>query len=114
VVNIAASTCRAFSRTTLCAVASGIFSSGPVRAKTPMIRTPRSPTQDNKAIVERWFTEFWGQAWNPESVDERSAPDILIQVLLQAPHRGRADMKAFMTSFREACPDELDSRDLVL
>jgi len=23
-------------------------------------------SQDNKAIVDRWFTEFWGKSWNPQ------------------------------------------------
>ena len=62
-------------------------------------------SQDHKAIVERWFKEFWGKSWNPQIVDELGAPDILMQYLLQAPHRGRADVKRFMTEFREAFPD---------
>jgi predicted ester cyclase len=64
-----------------------------------------SREQDNKAIVGRWFIEFWGKSWNPKIVDELGAPDILMQYLLQAPHRGRADVKTFMTEFREAFPD---------
>jgi predicted ester cyclase len=62
-------------------------------------------SQDNKAIVERWFKEFWGKSWNPTIVEELGAPDILLQYLLQAPHRGRADVTRFMTEFREAFPD---------
>ena len=62
-------------------------------------------SQDNKAIVDRWFTEFWGKSWNPKIVEELGAPDILLQYLLQAPRRGRADVKTFMTEFREAFPD---------
>jgi hypothetical protein len=27
-------------------------------------------SQDNKAIVDRWFLEFWGKSWNPRIVDE--------------------------------------------
>jgi hypothetical protein len=61
--------------------------------------------QDNKAIVGRWFTEFWGNTWNPAIVDELCTPDILLQYSLHAPRRGRADVKAFMTAFREAFPD---------
>ena len=64
-----------------------------------------SKEQDNKAIVGRWFTEFWGNPWNPSIVDELGAPDILLQYSLHAPRRGRADVKAFMTAFREAFPD---------
>ena len=62
-------------------------------------------SQNNLAIVDRWFTEFWGKSWNPRVVEELGAPDILVQYLLQAPRRGRADVKTFMTEFREAFPD---------
>ena len=33
-------------------------------------------TEDNKAIVARWFTEFWGKDFNPDIIDELTAPDI--------------------------------------
>ena len=33
-----------------------------------------SREQDNKAIVGRWFTEFWGKTWNPGIVDELARP----------------------------------------
>ena len=64
-----------------------------------------SKEQDNKAIVGRWFTEFWGATWNPAIVDELCTADILLQYSLHAPRRGRDDVKAFMTAFREAFPD---------
>jgi hypothetical protein len=38
-------------------------------------------------------------------VDELCTSDILLQCSLHAPRRGRADVKAFMTAFREAFPD---------
>jgi predicted ester cyclase len=61
--------------------------------------------QDNKAIVGRWFSEFWGKTYNPDVVDELPAPDMLLQYSLHAPRRGRKDIKAFMSDFREAFPD---------
>ena len=61
--------------------------------------------QANKAIVGRWFTEFWGSTWNPGIVVELCTSNILLQYSLHAPRRGRADVKAFMTAFREAFPD---------
>ena len=64
-----------------------------------------SKEQDNKAIVGRWFTEFWGNPWNPEVVDELVTPEILLQYSLHAPRRGREDVKTFMTGFRDAFPD---------
>jgi hypothetical protein len=33
-----------------------------------------SKEQDNKAVVGRWFTEFWGKRVNLEVVDEIAAP----------------------------------------
>jgi predicted ester cyclase len=64
-----------------------------------------SKQHDNKAIVGRWFTEFWGKNVNLAVVDEIAAPDMLLKYSLHAPRRGRDDIKAFMTDFREAFPD---------
>jgi len=64
-----------------------------------------SKEQENKAIVGRWFTEFWGNPWNPRVVEELAAPDILLQYSLHAPRRGREDVMNFMTGFRTAFPD---------
>ena len=51
-----------------------------------------SKEQDNKAIVGRWFTEFWGPICNLDIVDELAAPDMLLQYSLHAPRKGRADI----------------------
>ena len=64
-----------------------------------------SKEQENKAIVGRWFKEFWGNPWNPKVVHELATPDILLQYSLHAPRRGREDLKQFMIGFREAFPD---------
>jgi predicted ester cyclase len=64
-----------------------------------------SKEQENKAIVGRWFKEFWGNPWNPDIVDELGAPDILLQYSMHAPRRGREEVKKFMTEFRDAFPD---------
>jgi len=64
-----------------------------------------SKEEENKAIVGRWFKEFWGNPWNPGIVDELAAPDILLQYSLHEPRRGRTDVKEFMTGFRNAFPD---------
>ena len=61
-----------------------------------------SKESDNKAIVGRWFTNFWGAACNLNIVDELAAPDMLLQYSLHEPRRGRDDIKAFMTDFRKA------------
>ena len=62
-------------------------------------------TDENKAIVGRWFTDFWGKNCNLGIVDEVAAPDMVLQYSLHEPRRGCEDIKAFMTDFREAFPD---------
>src|SRR5262245_9497389 len=64
-----------------------------------------SKEQENKEIVARWFTEFWGETCNLAVVDELAAPDMLLQYSLHEPRRGRDDIKSFMTDFRRAFPD---------
>jgi predicted ester cyclase len=64
-----------------------------------------SKEAENKAIVGRWFTGFWGQNYDPRIVDELAAPDMLLQYSLHAPRRGQADIKAYMSGFRAAFPD---------
>jgi predicted ester cyclase len=64
-----------------------------------------SKEDDNKAIVGRWFTAFWGPTCDINIVDEIAAPDMLLQYSLHAPRRGHAEIKAFMTGFRQAFPD---------
>jgi predicted ester cyclase len=64
-----------------------------------------SKEDDNKAIVGRWFSDFWGQTCDLNIVDALAAPGMLLQYSLHAPRRGHADIKAFMTGFREAFPD---------
>ena len=64
-----------------------------------------SKESDNKAIVGRWFTSFWGETCDLSIVDELAAPNMLLQYSLHEPRRGRDDIKAFMTDFRKAFPD---------
>ena len=64
-----------------------------------------SKEQENKALVGRWFTEFWGNPWNPKVIEELAAPDMRLQYSLHAPRRGHDDVRDFMTGFRRAFPD---------
>ena len=41
--------------------------------------------EENKAVVGRWFTEFWGKDFNPAVIDELAAPDIRFEYSLHAP-----------------------------
>jgi hypothetical protein len=35
--------------------------------------------EDNKAIVGRWFTGFWGADFDPSVIDELAAPEVKSQ-----------------------------------
>ncbi|RWE33791.1 MAG: ester cyclase [Mesorhizobium sp.] len=61
--------------------------------------------ENNKAVVVRWFTAFWGETCDLSVVDAVAAPDMLLKYSLHEPRRGRDDIKAFMTDFRAAFPD---------
>ena len=62
-------------------------------------------TEENKAVVGRWFTEFWGKDFNPAVIDELAAPDIRFEYSLHAPCHGREEVRQFATRFRAAFPD---------
>src|ERR1700754_3716206 len=64
-----------------------------------------SKEEDNKAVVGRSLTEFWGKDGYLGVIDEIAAPDMLLKYSLHEPRRGRDDIKAFMTDFRAAFPD---------
>src|SRR5579862_6836108 len=68
-------------------------------------RSNMAKEDDNKAIVGRWFTHFWGKTCDLGIVDELAAPDMLLHYSLHEPRRGRDDIKAFMTGFRTAFPN---------
>ncbi len=62
-------------------------------------------TEDNKAVVGRWLTEFWGPNFNPDVINELAAPNIRFEYPLHAPLRGRDAVRDFATKFRDAFPD---------
>src|SRR5690242_20707646 len=76
-----------------------------IRIDRPRGAIPMSKQDDNKAVVGRWFTVFWGKSVDLGVVDEIAAPDMLLKYSLHEPRRGRDDIKAFMTDFRTAFPD---------
>ena len=61
--------------------------------------------EENKAVVGRRFTEFWGKEFNPDVIDELAAPDIRFEYSLHAPLRGRDAVRSFAQKFRAAFPD---------
>jgi predicted ester cyclase len=62
-------------------------------------------TEDNKAVVDKWFTEFWGSDFNPAVIDELAHPDIRFEYSLHSPLRGRDQVRRFASEFRAAFPD---------
>ena len=64
-----------------------------------------SKEEDNKAIVGRWFRDFWGKTCNLAIVDELAAHEMLLKYSLHEPRRGREDIKAFQSDFCRAFPD---------
>jgi predicted ester cyclase len=95
----------------LCAIDPGTFQVVEAQTTSASAKTKdqeeiiMSKEQENKAIVGRWFTHFWGKTCNLGIVDEIAAPDMLLQYSLHEPRRGRDDIKSFMTDFRKAFPD---------
>src|SRR6476620_2569395 len=61
--------------------------------------------EQNKAVVGRWFSEFWGENFNPDVIGELADPDIRFEYSLHTPCRGRDEVRAFATKFRAAFPD---------
>lgn len=61
--------------------------------------------KQNKAIVGRWFENFWGKHPDLSIVDELAAPEMLLKYSLHEPRQGQEDIKAFMKDFRAAFPD---------
>jgi predicted ester cyclase len=61
--------------------------------------------EDNKAVVVRWFTDFWGRDFDPAIIDELAAPDIRFEYSLHEPLSGRDAVREFALRFRAAFPD---------
>jgi predicted ester cyclase len=61
--------------------------------------------EENKEIVGRWFTEFWGTGFDPGVIDELAHPDIRFEYSLHQPLRGRDAVRRFAAEFRAAFPD---------
>ena len=61
--------------------------------------------ESNKAVVARWFDDFWGGDFDVAVIDELAAPDIRFEYSLHEPLRGRDEVRAFALRFREAFPD---------
>jgi predicted ester cyclase len=75
------------------------------RVHLPMKGEPTmSKEQENKTIVTRWFTEYWGKG-NPEIVDELGADNLVFSYPLHGELHGREPVKKNITDLVEAFPD---------
>ena len=54
---------------------------------------------ENKAIVGRWFTKFWGETCDLGIVDELAAPDMLLQYLTARATSGTGKHQGFHDGF---------------
>jgi steroid delta-isomerase-like uncharacterized protein len=64
-------------------------------------------SEENKAIVRRWFEEVWNKG-RADAIDEMLAADVVIHGLSddpEKPMKGPVDFKPFHTAFRGAFPD---------
>jgi predicted ester cyclase len=61
--------------------------------------------EENKEIVGRWFTDFWGPDYKPAIIDELAHPDIRFEYSLHQPLQGRDAVRQFAADFRAAFPD---------
>ena len=62
-------------------------------------------SQHNKNTVSRWFTEFWGPAWNPDIVAEIGTCDLVVDHPIHGIKSGRWAVAKFMADLRGAFPD---------
>ena len=73
-------------------------------------------SEENKALVQRWFEEVWNQG-NAAVIDELLADDGVIHGLMDAggnPVRGLSSFHEFHAQFRGAFPDmSISVEDLV-
>ncbi len=70
-----------------------------------------SKEENNKAIVGRWFTDFWGKTCDLGIVDELAAPDMLLQYSLHEPQRSPISTSgALRISSRKATTSSVDGK----
>lgn len=75
-----------------------------------------SETENNKALLRRWFDEVWNKQ-RPEAIDEMLAADAIVHGLSddpESPLKGPSGFKPFHETFRGAFPDvEVVVEDMV-
>jgi predicted ester cyclase len=61
--------------------------------------------EENRAVVGRWFTEFWGNPFNPDVIGQLAHPDIRFEYSMHAPCKGITEVRDFAVNFRASFPD---------
>ena len=74
------------------------------RAATTKRASATSHKHDNKAVVTRWFAEYWHNR-NEQVVDELGADDLVVSYPLHGELHGREPVKRMLVELREAFPD---------
>ncbi len=62
-------------------------------------------TEDNKAIIGKWFNAIWGEKYNPAVIHELAKSDMIMQYPIHGRHEGRGEIKGMLDRLREAFPD---------
>jgi predicted ester cyclase len=87
------------------AIRAALFAGTGLGFLSPYAEASTETESQNKAVVGRWFTEFWGKTYNPTIVDALASPNMLLKYSLHEPRHGRENIKVFMAGFRAAFPD---------
>lgn len=59
-------------------------------------------SHDNKTIVTRWFTEFWGNPWNPGVINDLATADIVMHYPMHEPKHGNTVHPDLLETVRRA------------
>ena len=86
-------------------IRAGLFAIAGLGSLTPHAVASTETESQNKAVVGRWFTEFWGKTYNPAIVDALASSNMLLKYSLHEARRGHENIKVFMARFRAAFPD---------
>jgi predicted ester cyclase len=65
-------------------------------------KTSSCIAEENKAIVDRWLRNFWGQSYDSHIVDKLAVQSIFFHHSLHTPRVGPVSLKTFMAELREA------------
>ena len=62
-------------------------------------------TDDNKAIVGRWFNAIWGETYDPSVIKEIAASNMIMHYPIHGRHEGHDAIRGMLDRLREVFPD---------